>query len=186
MPAASVSSEVLLLLGLGSLSSLLLATCFFISTNLRHLEADPSNYFTSYLFISTSTEFINICMRNCCQFTCGRDAHGVGGGPAVGGQAVRDTNGCGQTFSINQALPYARSTQHDIDRAALLELREDMEQKQRAFHEFNQSAELWRQAAQFTAPCISFCVQRENEGRMFPAANLTEHMPEEGARAAIE
>ena len=67
VPAASLSSEVLLLLGLGSLSSLLLATCFFISTNLRHLEADPSNYFTAYLFISTSTEFINICMRNCCQ-----------------------------------------------------------------------------------------------------------------------
>jgi len=117
--------------------------------------------------------------RNCGQFTCGRDAHEVGGGPAVGGQAVRETFGCGQTFSIDQSLPYNQSRQHTEDQAALQQLSGDYERKKYIFDEFNNGAALRMRATQFDVPSMSFHVRRELLDGIFPSINLIDSMPEE-------
>ena len=118
--------------------------------------------------------------RNCGQFICGRDAHGINGHAAIGGQAVRDTHGCGRGFSIDQALPYIQSRQYtQEDLPALQRLREVLEEKENAFNEFNTSTELWRNAENFSIPYYSFDVHSQalNEA-VFPKANLVDFVPQ--------
>jgi hypothetical protein len=114
--------------------------------------------------------------RNCGQFTCGRDAHGVNGQPAIGGRAVRETHGCGRGFSINQALPYYQSRRYlEDDLPALQRLEEDLAHKERAFNEFNESTELWQRAEQFQITHFSFHVRRRGTNdEVFPSASLTD------------
>ena len=117
--------------------------------------------------------------RNCGQFYCGRDAHGVGGHPAIGGAATRDTYGCGRGFTLGQELSYEQSNQYHDDQAALRQQRDELARKQRAFDEFNEGAELWKRAKQFEAPCMSFAVHKNLQvDSLLPSANLVDYMPE--------
>lgn len=116
--------------------------------------------------------------RNCGQFTCGRDAHGVNGQPAIGGRAIRETHGCGRNFTLDQALPYNQSRRYiEDDLPALRSLEEDLAQKERAFNAFNQSTELWQSAEQFHITRLSFHVRsRGINAEVFPNANLIDYV----------
>ena len=116
--------------------------------------------------------------QNCGQFTCGRDAHGVNGLPAIGGRAVRETFGCGRNFSLDMALRYEDSNRYNGDENALRILRDDLAIKQQEFEECNASADLWRAAAQFSVPHMSFHVQKETRDELFPSASLLDFIPD--------
>jgi len=163
--------------GISSLHHDILADLTEARGSLQQAREDAEYFSRQYRACPHCRGLFGVDQRNCGQFECGRDAHGVNGGPAVGGQAIRETFGCGRTFTLDQALPYEQSNQHTEDHAALQELREGFETKQQLFNDFNKSAKLWERAEQFKAPCISFHVQREHVDGLFPCTNLVDLMP---------
>ena len=118
--------------------------------------------------------------RNCGQFTCGRDAHGINGRPAIGGQAVQEIHGCGASFSLDRALPYIQSRQYiEEDQPAIRRLKEVLDNKETAFNDFNESTELWKRAEQFNFPFFSFHLQRQTGTNLLRSVCLSDFLREE-------
>ena len=146
---------------------------------LQETERDITRFSQQYGACPHCRGLFQVDQRNCGQFICGRDAHGVGGHPAIGGAATRDTYGCGRGFTLGQELSYEQSNQYHDDQAALRQQRDELARKQRAFDEFNEGAELWKRAKQFEAPCMSFAVHKNLQvDSLLPSANLVDYMPE--------
>ncbi|MGB2445936.1 MAG: hypothetical protein ACPH86_06245, partial [Schleiferiaceae bacterium] len=96
--------------GISSLQQDIVADLTECERNLRTAREDLVQ-FQQYRSCPYCRGLFGIDETNCGQFTCGRDAHGVMGQPAIGGQAVRGTFGCGRTFTLDQTLPYSQSHQ---------------------------------------------------------------------------
>ena len=111
-------------------------------------------------------------MQNCGEFYCGRDAHGVNGGDAIGGMAVQGGYGCGRQFRLEQSFPYVR------DETLLEPLREELRANRILFEASNQGAELWARAEHLDIPPVSFHLQNEEGITMSKIFNtsLVDHL----------
>ena len=147
--------------------------------SLQQSQRDVAQFMQQYRACPRCRGAFGVDQRNCGQFICGRDAHGIRGRPAIGGQAVQETHGCGSNFTLDQALPYVQSRQYiNEDQPAIQRLEEELEQKETAFNEFNESTELWRKAEEFKIPFSSFHVHRQADTTVFRSASLTDSASE--------
>ena len=85
---------------------------------------------------------------NCGQFVCGSDAHSLQGRPQLNGVVVNDVYGCGERFSLSNAVPYC------IDREAIRLREERVAEEREALNICHSSQQLWRSATEYQIPFL--------------------------------
>jgi hypothetical protein len=112
-------------------------------------------------------QLFGVDQMNCQQFVCGRNTHMDQSRPTIGDVVVRDTYGCGNSFSYGQARPYVR------DSSKLDHLRQRVTEARNSHATHLHNAELWAALKDIEFPHLSFSAESSTSYSTLPIEVLS-------------